>query len=270
MGISFGRGVLGGLTALATVIAGATAVGASDASHLTCSGGPVAAGRYASITVTGTCFFPSTGVVEVLGNLTVAEGGALLANYPALGPDQPEGDATVVVGGNVKVDAGGTLLLGCAPHVGCVNTTSDRVDGNISSRDALGVIVHNTTIDGNVTFQGGGGGVSCEPTGVFVAFGQPDYSDLEDNWVGGNVSVTRLETCWFGALRNVVMGNVRYADNTYADPDAGEVLQNTIYGNLSCADNLPAVQFGDSGASPNRVKGRATGECVYPISEPFA
>ena len=270
MRISAPRALVAVFAASASLLAGTSAAGAADAPHLTCSGGPVAAGRYASLTVTGTCLFPSSGVVEILGNLTVAEGGALFANYPALGPDQPEGDATVVVGGEVLVGKGAALLLGCSPHVGCVNTTNDRIGGGIRGRDALGVILHSSAIHGGVSISGGGGGVTCTPSGVFAALGQPVYSDLEDNAIWGNVSVSGLETCWFGALRNQVHGNFSYHGNTYADPDAGEVLQNTIWGNLSCEDNLPAVQFGDSGASPNLVRGRASGECVFPISERFA
>ncbi|HYA01124.1 MAG TPA: hypothetical protein VEK76_12380 [Candidatus Binatia bacterium] len=251
-------------------VAAASAVGATGPPHATCTGGPVAAGSYASLTITGTCFGPPTGVVEVLGNLIVGEGATLVANYPSTGPGQPEGDANIVVGGNLRVGAGAAMILGCAAEIGCASTTQDRVDGNLTARGALGVVLHNNAFGGSVSLSGGGGGVSCEPTGIFAAFGLPVYSDIEDNTVAGSVSVSGLESCWFGMLRNLVSGNVSYHDNTYADPDASEVLQNTILGNLYCRDNLPAVQFGDSGAAPNQVRGRATGECAFPISVPLA
>src|ERR1700733_6980241 len=52
------------------------------------------------------------------------------------------------------------------------------------------------------------------------------------------------------------------------DPDAGEVLQNTVGDDIACFGNSPAVQFGDSGASPNVVDGRAFGECGFNVLSP--
>ncbi len=46
---------------------------------------------------------------------------------------------------------------------------------------------------------------------------------------------------------------------TFADPDASENLNNTVAGNLLCFGNSPAIQVGDSGASPNVVAGFAAG-----------
>jgi Protein of unknown function (DUF3224) len=47
-----------------------------------------------------------------------------------------------------------------------------------------------------------------------------------------------------------------------------EVTTNVIGGNLTCLSNLPAVQFGDSGGSPNVVAGRAIGECGFAVTLP--
>ncbi len=267
----FRRGLGAALLASAALLlapAAASAAGASGPPRLVCSGGPIVAGRYTSITVTGVCFMPG-GVVTVLGPLRVAPGAALLANFPATGSG-PEGDATVIVDGGVRVGKDATLMLGCSPHLGCTHTTSDRVDGGLRAWDALGVILHSDSFRGDVSLRGGGGGVSCVPSGVFASIGAPPYSDLEDNTVRGHLSVSGLDSCWFGMLRNMVHGSVSVRDNTMADPDSMEVLQNTIWGHLSCEGNLPAVQFGDSGASPNQVRGKATGQCASPISERFA
>ncbi len=48
------------------------------------------------------------------------------------------------------------------------------------------------------------------------------------------------------------------------DPDAMEIGNNLISGNLACFDNNPAPQFGD-GAAPDLVSGRAFGECSFHV-----
>jgi hypothetical protein len=45
-------------------------------------------------------------------------------------------------------------------------------------------------------------------------------------------------------------------------PDSTEVVTNIIGGNLSCKDNSPPAQIGDSGGSPNIVGGNKKGECA--------
>jgi hypothetical protein len=41
-----------------------------------------------------------------------------------------------------------------------------------------------------------------------------------------------------------------------------EIVTNTIAGNLSCFDNVPHAQVGDSGGAPNMVGGQKRGECA--------
>ena len=71
-----------------------------------------------------------------------------------------------------------------------------------------------------------------------------------------------------GSLRNTVGGSLIDVKNTMADPDAGEVLQNTVRHDIVCIDNSPSVQFGDSGAAPNVVRGHAYGECGFDVMSP--
>ena len=71
-----------------------------------------------------------------------------------------------------------------------------------------------------------------------------------------------------GALRNQVRGNIVVLKNTMGDPDAGEVLSNRIDGSIACFSNSPAVQFGDSGGSPNQVRGFAFGQCAFSVRQP--
>jgi hypothetical protein len=61
--------------------------------------------------------------------------------------------------------------------------------------------------------------------------------------------------------RNSVSGSVNLNDNVLVDPDGNEYVTNTINGNLNCAGNSPAPQFGESGGSPNNVTGAKTGQC---------
>ena len=58
------------------------------------------------------------------------------------------------------------------------------------------------------------------------------------------------------------------AHRVTSDPDAGEVLQNTVHGSIACFGNTPAVQFGDSGASPNVVGRHAIGQCGFNVISP--
>jgi len=76
-----------------------------------------------------------------------------------------------------------------------------------------------------------------------------------------SLSVTGLRSCFFGEFRNIITGNDDVANNTFADPDATEIGNNEVFGNLACSNNAPAAQFGDSGAGPNIVFGAITGEC---------
>ena len=190
---------------------GAVAAAAPNAvSARTCSGtlkspGVLARGTYSSVEVTGVCAVKA-GQVVVTGNVTV-EGskGVLVATFARNG--RGAGTSGITVRGNLLVENGATLLLGCFassspcnddPHKKTNPTLNspDFVDGDLLVTDALGVIVHDGTILGDVREVGGGGGTStgpganCTPTGIFAAFGSPVFSDYEDSTIGGNLSVT--------------------------------------------------------------------------------
>ena len=142
--------------------------------------------------------------------------------------------------------------------------------GSVSAWHALAVLLHASTIYGGVASQGGGGGVTCAvpKTGIFHLLKSPVFSDAEDNNVGGSLSFVGLRTCWLGALRNYVHGSVVAVGNKMADPDASEFLANVIRGNIACFANSPAVQYGDSMSSPNKVRGNAFGECAFGVRKP--
>ncbi|MBS1836944.1 MAG: hypothetical protein JST64_04540 [Actinobacteria bacterium] len=257
---------------------------------------------YSSVLVRGTCFLPS-GAVVVKRNLTVMSGALLDAATPvnpaATGADGLPG--TLKVRGDVLVDPGGVLLFGCDGANGCPNGTTmgaDSVGGNLTGIGALGVVVHSVRIDGNaVLFGGGGGAALVDGSGSGTCDGNPAtntpapvpplwasapslangegpghplpvFSDFEDNSIGGNLVVVGLQSCWFGALRNHVADNAVVAFNRMGDPDANEVMTNTIDASFLCFGNDHAVQFGDSGGSSNVVGRHAFGECGFDIRIP--
>jgi hypothetical protein len=264
------------------VFAGAGIASASQAGHGTslCAGTlkkpGVLTGHHVNVVVVGACAV-NAGRAAVQDNVVITPGGTLVA-ASARNDRTHTGASNLTVGGNITVLRGGTLILGCeAPAFPCVDDPSPKhptlsstslVSGNLIAANSLGVLVHHSSIGGNVLQSGGGGGRKCVPAGVFAEFKSPVYSDYEDNWVGGNLSVSGLRSCWFGALRNTVHGNVAASANKMADPDANEVLTNLVHGNIACFGNSPAVQFGDSHGMPNRVVGFAVGQCGFNVLNP--
>ena len=191
------------------------------------------------------------------------------------------GTSSLTVKGDVKVGPGALLAMGCEPNfstctddpnasTGGTLTGQNKVFGNIRAVQALGVLLHASTIKGSVSVIGGGGVESCNPPfpGVFADLQSPPFTDAEDNSVGGNLIMTGLHSCWLGALRNSVRGNIFVAGNSMADPDAMEILANHVRGSIACFRNSPAVNYGDSGSSPNKVKGNAFGECGFNVLQP--
>jgi hypothetical protein len=90
----------------------------------------------------------------------------------------------------------------------------------------------------------------------------PVYTDIEDGSIGGDLRVAGLSTCWLGTLRNWIGDDMTYAHNTFGDPDAMEIGNNVIWGDLGCWDNSPAPQFGE-GAAPELVGHHASGQCSF-------
>jgi len=257
---------------LAMLAVGATTASADGPPNpaATCSG-MLPAGSFSSLTVQGLCIFPTTGTVHIDRNVTITPGSVLLANYPAL-PGVGEGDAEVTIGRNVMVGSGATLILGCTPSNGCVNTTHDTVGGNLVSDQPLGVLVHGDAISGNVIHTDGGGGFTCDPSGFFATIGSPVFSAYEDSSVGGNIVIQGVRSCWLGLARLQVGGSAILQNNDLADPDAIEILSNTISQNLICQGNSMVWNSFEASMdqpglfprvpAPNTVGHRRIGQCV--------
>jgi hypothetical protein len=264
---------LGGLLAVLVVAPTLAASAAGAVTTQSCSGtltSPgVLTGTYpGNVIVKGFCEV-NAGQAVVAGNLTIAPGGGVVAAF-ALNDKTHKGFSSLTVKKNVVVGRAATLVLGCEPNFfTCVddksNTLQSRgtIGGSLLASQPLGVLVHNSTISGVVAENGGGGGTSCKPAGIFKLFKSPPYSDYEDNILNDSVSVSQVHSCWLGLLRNTVMGTLTFSSNKMGDPDANEVLHNYVNRSLTCQGNVPAVQYGDSGSSPNAVKGRASGQCSF-------
>lgn len=253
------------------------------------------AGNYSNLTITGSCV-ANSGPVNIAGNLTITSTGALTAIW-ALNDQTGSGNSNITVQGNVTVDSGGSLMMGCyslvnqqwgvtqllnIPDFPCFDdpnpgaptlNTHDVIDGNLVANNPLGVVLHGVTIGGNVVQNGGGAGTSCTPVGIFNQyFGLPEWTDYANTVVDGNLSLSGLDTCWDGMFRNVVHGNMVLTNNAgglfFGAADANEYADNQVLGNLTCSGNNPAAQLGDSDGGPNQVAGNATGECGFNVILP--
>jgi hypothetical protein len=259
-------------------LVGGTSAGATGSSPTTCGGtvsSPqvLAGGTYGSLVVTGVCDLRA-GQVVVEGNLSVAAGAALVSAW-ALDDGVTGTSSGLRVDGDLTAASGSSLILGCEPtNFPCFDDPTgeavDSVAGTLTATDPLGILLHQATVSQSLQVSGGGGGRTCtaSPTNVFSTVpgnGGVVYSDIEDVTVGGDLSVTGLATCWFGALRNTVGGSATFSDIDLADPDGNEIVNNrSVGGNLICEDDSPAVQFGDSGQSTaTPVGGYGAGQCAF-------
>jgi hypothetical protein len=284
-------GMAGLLLGAATASEAATVPRAAMGSAHVCSGTAMSpgslAGTFSYVLVRGVCAV-NAGPARVRHDLVISKGSALVAIFARNDVNPGHGRSRLSVGGNLIVEPGASLAMGCLSKVTkifghrsavfpCVDdphqqrptlNSHDTVGGSLIAFQPLGVVVHNSTIRGNVAELGGGGGVDCKLKGIFRQFKSPAYSDYEDNHIGGGLTVTGLRSCWAGAFRNQVYRSMRWSGNVMADPDANEIATNAVHQNLSCRDDHPAVQFGDSDGHSNRVGRHARGECGFGIVLP--
>ena len=251
---------LGALAATMLMLAG----GASAAAPYTCSGAfdnpGVLSGTYSTnVFVSGFCV--TGGPTTVAGNVILLSGSVLVAD-----------DFTAT--GNLHVGSGATLVGGPTEEgdeSGPPPPPSFHVGGNLIATQPLGVVLHGSDIAGNVVETGGGGGFNCDPSGVFVLFDSPVFSVIgEGSHVGGSVTVAGLTSCWLGVTHSRIEGSVHMLNNQLADPDAIEILDNDIGGNIVCEQNSMMWDSADLVEDslyprlwePNRVSGARVGQCV--------
>lgn len=226
--------------------------------------------HHGPLTITGFCVVPFGTKTTVTGNVTIAPNSTLLALAPA----------TVTVKGDISVGAGAVLALG-TPAEGTGPTSHDRVTGNITANNAKAMDLFGVTVNGSVSFIGGGWGPTCTDPGADTDPNDPIGHDtmVKDSHIGGSLTISNWAGCWMGALRNHVGGTMTITHN-YANPDnindpvppkteptkqgldSTEIAANVVGGDLVCIGNTPKAQIGDSHAALNTVHGKAIGECA--------
>jgi hypothetical protein len=258
------------------VIGGVLAAGpatVAGAATTTCAGTPTAPGVLSgtvtsSVVVRGVCFVNS-GPAVVNGDVTVSPGSALIAVFALH-------KSSLTVKGNIYVRAGAVAALGCNPaNSPCMDapklSSHLTVGLDLRSNQALGVIVHNFTIGGDVIQTGGGGGRNCTPQGFFKLIGSPVFSAYEVGSVGGDVRISSVQSCWMGVVQLHVGNTAVFHFNKLADPDAIEILANNITGNLICRGNSrtwdssetrPPPHLFPRNPQPNTVGRNRKGQCV--------
>jgi len=263
----FTSAVIAGVLAAGPV----TAAGAATTGTATCSGTPSAPGTLtgtykSNVVVRGACEV-NAGPAVVNGDLTISPGSVVLAAFALH-------KSSLSVKGNIYVRAGAVAFLGCNPaNSPCLDnpklSSHVTVGLDLRSNQPLGVIVHNFTVGGDVIQTGGGGGVNCNPQGVFKLFKSPVFSTYEVGSVGGDVRISSVHSCWMGVVELQVGNTVVFHANKLADPDAIEILSNHITGNLICRGNSRTWDSGDLGPhlfprqpEPNTVGRNRKGQCV--------
>ncbi len=202
----FSRLFVGLVLAVALLAVSASSAGAKNTKpkHNTCTGstdnfpaelGSLSGTYSGHVKISGACAV-AAGPTTINGNLTIGKGSTLIAQFAS---------SPLTVTGNIKVRAGGTLLLGCfASSSPCLDDPDQEnptlngpatVGGNLIATNALGVVVHNASIGRNVIQHHGGGGVTCEPQGVFALLGPPAYSTYEDSTIGGSIELKGMRGC---------------------------------------------------------------------------
>ena len=272
--LAFTGAVIGGALAAGSVTAAGAAV---TSGTTTCAGSSISSPGVltgtvnSSVVVKGVCLV-NAGPAVVSGDVTVTPGSVLVS---AFGMHH----SSLTVMGNIYVRAGATAVLGCNPaNFACIDdpnqskpTLSSKLTVGLDLRSnlPLGMVVHNFSVGGDVIQTGGGGGVNCNPQGVFKLFQSPVYSTYEVGSVGGDVRISSVHSCWMGVVETHVGNTMVFYRNKLADPDAIEILANNINGNLICRGNSRTWDNGDLGPSlfprqpePNTVGRNRKGQCV--------
>ena len=264
--VSIGRTALALAAAVGLTLAGGTIAEAHGskggwARPLTCTGGEIASGTYASITVKGNCSIAKNAVVTVKGDITIRKGAAL---------DAQTSPSTLTVGGDVFAAKDSSLGLGCQPAAlmgnsahPCLDADGNpiedptvfstiKVKGGITALGASVILINGVQVGRSVTIVGGGDPVI--PWSV------------KNTTIKGNLWVSNVDTNWFGALFNKVGRNVVLLDITLVEDHPGAsglvyVVQNTIGRNLWCK-GLSGVSGGFVPGAVNTVGSKALGQCA--------
>jgi hypothetical protein len=247
-------------------------VSAAGASGFTCTGtlaspGSVPAGTYASLTMPAGSLCQVVGDVTVTSPVNIGSGAGLAVGAGSLtiwGPVSISSQGVLAsfdnatpihIGGPVWVGQDAALIVGTETPGGArTNSISGPVTGNGESS----VQIHNATVSGPVQLTGGGGqnAIVDALSGGFPG----NFNDLEDNDIGGPVSVTGYHGVWSGVIRDIIRGPFTFSNNVQSPPDEFDIGSNTIYGLATCNDNSPVPNMGHSPGRPSVVFGPIGGD----------
>jgi hypothetical protein len=257
------------------LVSGAPPAFAAPSATYTCTGtlgspGAVPGGTYRSLAMpAGSACAISAGSVVVgspvtLGNgsvLVVLAGSLTINGGLSVGPNAVFGagfianQTPLTVNGPVRVGSNSALVVGTETPYGALFAS---LNGPVNAKDASSVQIHNTSVSGPVRITGGG--TDNAILDGFSGF-QSNFSDLEDNQLGGPVSETGYRGEWGGVLRNVIDGPLTFSNNSEApNIDEYDIGSNLIKGPATCNDNVPAPNMGHSRGSPSIVRGPTRGD----------
>ena len=169
----------------------------------------------------------------------------------------PQNSSPIDIEGSVAVGPNGVFVVGTEDPFG---PPVNRIAGNVLGNGETSVQIHNAVIGGSVGLQGGG---ADNPAADALSGGFPlNFNDLEDNQIGGTVSVNGYSGVWAGVIRNQIGGNLVFTNNT--NNDEFDIGSNVIRGLALCANNNPVVDTGESPGEANTVAG-ALDSCEAPV-----
>ncbi len=215
--------------------------------------------------IRGFCSLTNSGTVTILGNLVIDRG----ITFDAV----TNGNIDVL--GSVEVRPGAVLGLGCnTVSVGnppCTVDTNDRVTGSIVANKALAVIIHSTTVIGNVTITGGGGGSTpaarappwwSGPPCATAPFEDGSWSEATSDHRHGRPAG------WASSGRRSRRQCINVSNNLTNTHDPGPRRRSpssTIAGSLSCFANFPAAT---ASATPGELTEPCRRRPVRPVRPP--
>jgi hypothetical protein len=267
--------VLGGTGLGIGAISSASATGPPPT--YTCSGtltgpGTIPSGTYSGLVMpTGSlCEIAGPGAVSVLSPVTltkasglvVAGGGLTVQGSLTVGPksafaaDLRAENAPVNIIGSVTVRDDGAFYLGTEVPGGPVFAS---IEGSVTGNSPSAVVIQNTRIFSWASVSGGGhensivGALSHHPGGA-------NYTDFEDDRIGGPVTEVGYGGIWGGVIRSVIHGNLAFAYNSEVRTDEYDIGSDVIFGSAYCAGNNPPPNMGHSSGSPSIVHGQTFGD----------
>jgi hypothetical protein len=161
----------------------------------------IPSGNYASITVTGVCNIVPRAVINVTGNINLAPG-AVLDAQSVTSTITVGHNITAGAGSFLGLGCQPPNTIGRFAGVPCSDDpngqTTITVGGNITATDADTVLIRKVRVGGNVSLAGGGGEIPWSIKGntigrnLTISDVAADWLGVQFNWIGGNATLTNI------------------------------------------------------------------------------